>query len=112
RVGAHENSSATGDLDVTEDLMILGAGADHTVIDGGGIDRVLHVARSGGASLQIQGITVRHGSSRPLPNVDPGQGGGILAFGPLTVVACLITGNQATDGVGIDAASLTIRAST
>ena len=43
-----EDANATGDLDVTGPLEILGAGAAVTIIDAGGIDRVLDV-RPGGA---------------------------------------------------------------
>ena len=42
REGRGENGGQTGDLDVTQPLTIIGNGADKTIIDGGGIDRVLH----------------------------------------------------------------------
>lgn len=42
-VGADEDSAATGDLDITDDLTITGAGAGSTTIQGNGIDRVFHV---------------------------------------------------------------------
>jgi CSLREA domain-containing protein len=113
REGAFEDGSSTGDLDVRDALTIRGAGAGRSLLDGGGIDRVLHVIRTGNASLEIRGVTVRHGMARPLPNVDGGSGGGISARGPLTVVGCLITGNQAAwDGGGIEAGSLTVRDTT
>lgn len=43
RVGANEDGNATGDLDVVQDVTILGAGGFLTVIDGNATDRVLHV---------------------------------------------------------------------
>ena len=43
RVGAGEDGNATGDLDVLQDVTILGAGGFLTVIDGNATDRVLHV---------------------------------------------------------------------
>jgi CSLREA domain-containing protein len=44
--GTHEDSAATGDLDITDSLTLLGAGTTHTIIDGGAIDRVVHVIGS------------------------------------------------------------------
>lgn len=41
--GAGENSALTGDLDVTGELTINGAGANNTFIDGNGTDRVFDV---------------------------------------------------------------------
>lgn len=39
-VGADENSAATGDLDLIDDVYILGQGAEVTIVDANGIDRV------------------------------------------------------------------------
>jgi len=102
RAGRNENSSATGDLDVTGSLVILGAGADATILDGGGLDRVLDVRAAG--NLEIHGVTVRNGraESGTVSGTELGSGGGIRADGPLTVVRCLVTGNRADrDGGGI-----------
>lgn len=41
--GTSENLASTGDLDIYDDLTIVGASATTTVIDGGGIDRVLEM---------------------------------------------------------------------
>src|SRR3954470_19895017 len=41
--GAGEDAAATGDLDITDGVTVNGAGAATTTIDGGAIDRVLHV---------------------------------------------------------------------
>jgi hypothetical protein len=35
--GAGEDFAATGDLDITDSVTIIGAGAGSTVIDGGGL---------------------------------------------------------------------------
>ena len=40
--GSGEDQAATGDLDVTDDLLIGGAGAT-TIVDGNGTDRIFHV---------------------------------------------------------------------
>jgi CSLREA domain-containing protein len=95
RVGPPEGNNSTGDLDVRDDLVILGAGADRTVLDGSGIDRVLEGVFAE-TELEVRGVTVRNG--RP---AGPGQddGGGIYAEGPLTLVGCHVTGNR-TSGIG------------
>ena len=59
RQGRGEDVAITGDLDVETNLVILGAGADRTVLDGGGVDRVLQ-ARPG-AGLEVHGVTIRNG---------------------------------------------------
>ena len=41
--GSDEDFGVTGDLDITDDLTISGAGAAITVIDGGALDRVIDV---------------------------------------------------------------------
>jgi CSLREA domain-containing protein len=55
--GASEDANATGDLDITSVITIDGADAASTTIDGGGLDRVLDVRPSGGATLEMyQGL--------------------------------------------------------
>ncbi|HEV8240191.1 MAG TPA: CSLREA domain-containing protein [Thermoanaerobaculia bacterium] len=83
---AADDTNAAGDLDVTDGLTILGAGADRTTIDGGGTDRVLQVQQ--GASLTLRDLTLTHGRA-------PGSGGAILAFGDLTVERCTLEDNAA-----------------
>ena len=59
--GAGEDASATGDLDVTADLTITGAGRDTTVIDAGGLDRALHVV--GSIRMNAQNLLLTNGSA-------------------------------------------------
>jgi hypothetical protein len=65
--GQEENANATGDLDVSGDLTIIGEGAAVTTIDGAGLDRVLDV-RSGATSLGLVagGFTILLSSRRLL----------------------------------------------
>ena len=56
--GRCEDTAATGDLDITEDLTITGAGAATTIIDGGGIDRIFDVW----APLSVSEVTIRNGT--------------------------------------------------
>ena len=96
---AGDNAAATGDLDVVNGgLTIVGAGAGATAIDGGGIDRVLHLAASGGAiSVTIRDLTIRGGAA------GANDGGGILSEGAatLTLSDAVISGNAADEGGGM-----------
>jgi CSLREA domain-containing protein len=81
-----------GDLDVTDDVRIEGAGADQSVVDGGAIDRVFDVAS--GASADLTGLAVRNGRTT-------GSGAGILNAGTLTLTDAAVVDNRATGGGGI-----------
>ena len=41
--GSGEDAACTGDLDISDDLILTGAGLGETIIDAGGLDRVLDV---------------------------------------------------------------------
>lgn len=91
--GPDENLGVTGDLDIAagEELTIIGAGANPTVIDGFGSfgnDRVFDVH----GSLTLVDVIVRNGA--PF-----GSGGAIRNSGRLTLIRCEITGSQ-TRGFG------------
>lgn len=58
--GAGEDNNATGDLDIKDDVTIVGlGGAGSTIIDANGIDRAFHVQSN---SATFQGLTVRNGT--------------------------------------------------
>ena len=118
--GQQEDLAATGDLDVLGDLVILGSGAQGTVIDGGGLDRVINVSASG--DLQLSGVTIRGGNLPPQPDFgilmnlsavavsggsvtdDPFKevnGGGLRNRGLSAISGCVISGNTANAGGGI-----------
>ncbi|WP_025323329.1 choice-of-anchor Q domain-containing protein [Deferrisoma camini] len=95
-VGSGEDAGATGDLDVTDDLAIQGAGAATTVIDGSAPfdDRIFHVLND--VPTTFDGLT--------LQNVDiASSGGGIATGGDLTVRNAAISDNTGGDGTGINA---------
>jgi CSLREA domain-containing protein len=98
--GAGEDAAATGDLDVRDALTLLGAGESATILDGGQLDRVLHVLN--GAALRASGLTVRSGAARSGPTVD-GSGGGIYnaGAGALTLTGVTVSGNKGDLGGGI-----------
>ena len=92
--GAGEDASATGDLDITDDLTITGSGAGRTIVDGGHLDRVFHViGLPGGPTVQISGLTVRNGFG------DRG-GGGIFNSGTLALSASAVVDNSAVGAGG------------
>jgi CSLREA domain-containing protein len=101
--GGDENLAATGDLDVTGELEIVGDGAGVTVIDGGGIARVFEVrtAHAFGAS----DLTIQHGSgmAEATSAFGSADGGGLLsvAGAPLTLTRVRILENTATNGGGL-----------
>jgi CSLREA domain-containing protein len=109
RGGAGEDASSTGDLDLTKNVTITGAGARLTTIDAAGTDRVFDV-KAGVAAL-IADVTVTGGF------VD-GDGGGIESAGVLTLVRDAVRGNEAlrssnAAGGGIDSTgTLTLTDST
>ncbi|WP_342347567.1 DUF4347 domain-containing protein [uncultured Nitrospira sp.] len=71
--GAGEDAATTGDLDITDNLIIIGNGAANTVIDasGFGVDGVFHLLGSNTAT--ISGITIQGGHAN--------DGGGIFVDG-------------------------------
>lgn len=115
--GADEDSNATGDLDITSDVILVGAGRASTIIDGGGIDRVLDVrctnsmmGCNGAAAVTVKKVTIQNG------NESSGRGGGFRNRGdsstlPVTLLEdCHVTNNTSTRGGGVgDEGKLTIR---
>ncbi len=128
-----DDDAALGDLDITQDVTISGAGAITTIIDGGDIDRIFHVAPSGGVTVMISDLTIRNGNSSGLAgggirnggtldlqdialssNVSANDGGAILNLVTLTITNSTINGNTASgNGGGIfNSGNLTLRNST
>ena len=126
-----DDTALNGDLDITANITITGAGAATTIIQGCNVsanpdcppvDRIFDV-RPGG-TLRLSGVTVRRGSTGgdgggiqnrgtlALTNVvldansASGQGGGIEHVGlAATLTNVSVTNNQATFGAGIDSLS-------
>ncbi|MEO0853561.1 MAG: hypothetical protein AAFY15_08675, partial [Cyanobacteria bacterium J06648_11] len=97
--GVGEDGSATGDLDITSDITIRGAGAGVTIIDANSLDRVFEVLP--GAKLTLEDVTVTGGSAT---GSFPGNlGGGIqVDNAELTLTNSAVSGNSAAgDGGGI-----------
>jgi hypothetical protein len=113
--GANENAALTGDLDITEDLIIQGNGA---TVDGADLDRLFDVHP--GATVTIYDLHLRNGngngggggisvvgSTLNLVNVTisschgpNGDGGAIASNGVLNMTNCTISGNTAAHHAG------------
>jgi CSLREA domain-containing protein len=93
--GSQEDQNATGDLDLTSDVSIVGAGPAATTIDGASLDRVMHIP--GAASVSLSGLTITGGRPDPDYVVD-GAGGGIdNVAGSVALDDVVVTGNGSTD---------------
>ena len=95
--GTNEDASATGDLDLSEDVEIAGASAASTIVDGGGIDRVFHVASGVSASLHDLTIT---GGQVDASDSDINGGGILSEGGTLSVLRSTIAANASPYGGG------------
>ncbi len=102
--GVGEDAAATGDLDITDDLTVNGAGANQVFIDGMAADRIFNIAQA--KTVILNGITIRNGladgiSLNNTTNTG-GFGGGIRSEGFLTINDCNIDRNKAfAGGAGI-----------
>ncbi|MCH8902269.1 MAG: CSLREA domain-containing protein, partial [Chloroflexi bacterium] len=82
-----------GELDITDDLTITGAGPATTFVDGGLVARVFRISS---ATVEISGVTIQNGATGSL------GGGGILNDGTMTLTNVTVSGNSASeDGGGI-----------
>ena len=96
--GKDEDSNAKGDLDITTDITIQGAGAESTTIDGNAKDRVLHV--QSGASLEVSGVSIVGGDTS---GASPDAGGGIYVLSAtVTIKDSTISDDAARLGGGIN----------
>ena len=110
------SNDANGSFDIKDSLTIVGAGADVTIVDGGGLDSVF-ASPLAGKTINISNLTIQNGavpaskvgggvvamgnSNLTLTNVviqnnRAGDGGGIYNQGNLTLIRCVVRGNTAT----------------
>ncbi len=123
----YEDLAVSGDLDITKDVTIIGAGAATTIIDAADIDRVFDVHNG---TVMIQdltmldgdagaenggGIRIFNGATTDLVSVDiisnmAVSGGGIHSAGSLTLTDVTVDDNDATwgGGISIDDGSVTL----
>lgn len=75
--GRDEDASATGDLDITDEIRIVGVSTPPAKIDGNDLDRVLDVFPCAGCTVVLEDLDVVDGSAEHTPNATDGSGGGI-----------------------------------
>ena len=94
RVPAGEYNLVTGQLQVTQDRVVRGAGARSTIIRAAPNSRVL---QADDVSLGLSGVTIT-GGAPPVPQL----GGGLMVAGDALALAdSAVTGNRADAGGGI-----------
>jgi CSLREA domain-containing protein len=97
RPGPGEDANATGDLDITDDLVIESNGEFEAVIHANRIDRAIDV-HSG--ALELRRIRIEAGVA------GDDTGGGIRSRGHLLLVDVVMFGNAARTGGAIDSSDL------
>jgi CSLREA domain-containing protein len=121
--GVSEDNAATGDLDITTDITILGAGAGSTTINGSSLsDRIFQIMTAGSLTLNdltVSGSSVTNYTGGAVSNagtliatdvvfsgntITNSVGGAIYSTGTTTLTRVAIFGNAATNGGGIDVA--------
>jgi len=95
--------ASSGDLNVTEELTVTGAGAAGTILDGNGTSRIFYAT----APLTVSAVTLQNGG-------DPfGNGGAVGALAPLVISDCVVKDSETSSaGGGIYAIDLTLVRST
>lgn len=72
----NEDLNVQGDLDVVETLLdFQGSGADRSIVDGGGVDRVFHII---GSKVSMADLGIENGVAVVFDMFERGNGGGIL----------------------------------
>tara|TARA_R110002095_G_scaffold152237_4_gene132172 strand:- start:156276 stop:173423 length:17148 start_codon:yes stop_codon:yes gene_type:complete len=91
--GIDEDLSATGDLDISDNLTIRGQGVGVTIIDGGALDRIFQIFA--GITLNLENLTITNGAL-----AGSADGAGIRNSGTTTLNHVEVTGNIAEDSAG------------
>ena len=91
-----ETYSSAISIRLLKSLEIIGAGMNLTILNGGGTRQVVYIPLVAPAIISsIKDLTIQNGLN------SGGDGGGIRAFGPLTLTRVKITGNSGKLGGGI-----------
>jgi hypothetical protein len=90
--GQFEDLGFTGDLDIRQDLSIVGVGRDLTIIDGNDLDRVMQIHAN--VDVELRSLQLREGFANSTNGYD-GYGGAIFNNGHLSLSAITITDSRA-----------------
>jgi CSLREA domain-containing protein len=117
--GTGEDANATGDLDITDDLTIVGTG--NPTIDANDIDRILEV-KAGGTGIEVEliGLTLTDGSGAMrneetltlTESTVTGNTGGFESSGALSIVDSTMSNNTGGIAAVRNSGSLTVLNST
>jgi len=83
----------SGELAITQDVAILGPGAEQLAISGNDASRVINI--SAAVSVTIEGLTIRDGYA-----TGSSQAAGIQNAGDLTLRDCVVADNASSSGAG------------
>jgi hypothetical protein len=89
----------TAALAITANITITGPGATLLTLDGAKREQAMLV--NAGVTATVAGMTIANGSSTIANGSSPGNGGGILNDGTLTVQNCTLSGNVAGNGADV-----------
>ncbi|HTP11217.1 MAG TPA: choice-of-anchor Q domain-containing protein [Anaerolineae bacterium] len=100
-----DDTDQAGDLDISDDLAIVGDGPDQTIVDGNGAitgDRAFHILSTANQA-SLSGITIRNGDTvYTSTSQNAGFGGGIYQDGgDLNLTDVVIEDNHASYGGGL-----------
>jgi len=99
-IGRGDNAALTGDLDITEPVIVRGNGRDHTVIDGNGTDRVFDVI--GSHAVEFHDLTIRNGNVRNETSANSKGAAINQTGGALTLTGTALQNNLSTrDGAAL-----------
>jgi large repetitive protein len=136
-IAGSDDANRSGDLDILDSVIIIGAGPDKTIIDGNAIDRVFDIwgltttviihnltiqngrtTFSGGAGINNRGklilsnVVIKDNSViKNSYQPDYSTGGGVYNSGSLEIYNSTISGNRAVRGGGLFTAKATIKQS-
>ena len=98
---ANDDSGMSGDLDVTQTLIVQGNGPANTIIDGTGNDRIFDVNPAAGRGFELHNLTVRNGN---VQNAALKNGGAMVLSSLVTstITGCVIADNFAAANGAID----------
>ncbi len=75
-VGANENETLTGDLDIKADVTISGTDTETTIVDGNATDRIFHIAPS--SVVTLTALSLQNGKTIPVNGVPSTKDGGAI----------------------------------
>lgn len=100
--GREEDASASGDIDILDNLTINGAGATTTIIDGSSLDRIFHITGTTNLTVSMSNIKIQNGGFEIDSDVADPLGGGIynaLPEASLFISDSILLNNQSFDSI-------------